>query len=128
MTGAISRLKAVSKHWPGVQRFDGLKCEKAELNSKGFSIDKTTATYTFAELKENDELVKLKYNISATFNGTVELGNASDPAAYIADAIFPKSGADVLLLHKLLTADASIILTVSGNTTGAGIFKLEWSL
>jgi len=113
---------------PGNYMFEGLVSKNADLNSQEITITHTSAVYTLAQLSENAELVKLKFNFPEAFNGSLQLGNAADAEAYIADDDFPKSGADVILINKLLAASADIKLTVSGNTTGEGWFKLLWEV
>ena len=113
---------------PGNYMFEGLVSKNADLNSQEITITHTSAVYTLAQLPKNAELVKLKFNFPEAFNGSLQLGNASDAEAYIADDDFPKSGADVILINKLLAASADIKLTVSGNTTGEGWFKLLWEV
>jgi hypothetical protein len=112
----------------GAVKFDSVRCKKADLNSQALTFDHTTATHIIVTLPANAELVKLKYNFSETFNGALKLGNATDDDAYIEDASFPKSGAGVILLNMLLTAEKAIKLKVSGCTTGEGMIKLLWEV
>lgn len=109
--------------------FDGISCKNADLNSQEIEIGSTPATYTLASLKKGDELVKIKYIMSAPFNGTLKLGNGSSADAYVKTGSFPKSGAGVIMIGKMITEDTDIKLEVgSGTTTGAGWFKVVWDV
>lgn len=119
--------RIIETGWGGT-KIDQLTSKRADLNSQEITIDDTATAHVMAHLKAHDEVVKLKYIITEEFNGALKLGNADDAEAYIADAIFPKSGSGVLVINKILTAAADIKLTVSGCTTGAGWFKLIWEV
>ena len=100
-------------------------------NSSAKTVDKTAGTTVFAEdLAAKTEVVKLRYVITQTFQGcTMELGDGTDPDAFISDANFPKTaGSGVVEIGVVPTNAFDIVLTVGeGGTAGAGWFKVEWS-
>jgi hypothetical protein len=122
-------MSALPLEYPrGACKFDSMRCKKADINSQELDFDESADAYSLITLPPKAEVVKLKYDFSEAFNGSLKLGNASDDEAYIANADFPKSGSGIVMVNKLLTAQAAIILTVAGCTTGLGWAKLVWEV
>lgn len=120
--------RRIIETWWGGHKADQFTSKRADINSQEAVIDKTTATYTLQSLPPNAVVARLRYNITEDFDGALKLGNADDAEAYIADLIFPKTGAGIVVIGTVLTAAADIKLDVSGCSAGAGTFKLTWEI
>lgn len=120
--------RRIIETWWGAHKADQLVSKRADINSQEMTIDDTATAHVFVSLPPKAELVKLKYAITEEFDGALKLGNTGNAEAYIADAVFPKTGSDVIILNQLLAAAADIKLTVSGCSQGAGWFKLTWEV
>ncbi len=97
-------------------------------NQVKLAVAKTTATHTVITLPPNSILDMLVVKNSAEFNGTLKLGNAGNPEAYVSDLQFPKTVGmhNPILIGAPIADSTAVLLDVAGCTTGAGVIWAVW--
>jgi hypothetical protein len=112
----------------GPTKADNLMATKLYANQAKLVFDKTAGSYVIGTVPGNSVLEYVLVSITADFDSTLSLGNASDADAYIADADFPKTAGmhDPIFLNIPFAAATAIKLAVGSNTTGAGTIWLLW--
>lgn len=107
-----------------------INADAADLNAPRIAkmaVVLTAGTYTVETLPANSVLEQVILQVSAAFDGTLQLGKTGAVDAYVTDANFVKTviaTPDPLLVGAFIDASTAIKLKVTGCTTGAGIIWL----
>ncbi len=107
-----------------------LTAEALYANQAKLAFDDTPGSYVVGTAPANSVLEYAVVKITTNFNSTLDLGNASNASAYIANASFTKTAgmAKYDINVPFATATAIKLAVGAATTTGAGTIWLVWRL